>query len=537
MNRTVQNLYVTKMQTPIIEFGDPRQSPNSNSDPELLSLTERSRVEERDKCAEARDALGMSDNQTSKIPETKTGLLRHRYVICLLVFTGLALAYSMRINMSVAIIQMVGSKGKNVSSADDGTCPPSGNISVAPKPGEFIWPKLEQKIVENAFFVGYTSTQVLGGIMADKYSIKWVFGYGIFLTSVFTLITHWVARWSIYGLIALRAIEGITEGVTFPSVFCLMARWSPVQERTTMVNLCIIGSNIGTVITLPMAAALCQSSLGWPAAFYIPGALGVVWSVVWYICATSQPENHRWISDEERRYIIQNRGITHSPARKIPWLTIITSKPVWLFATARFCTSLTLYLFLTQMPIFIDTIFHISMTKNGALNALFFVCYACVAFSSGAVSDRLIQSNIMTRTNIRKLFECASAVISGVMLLLVTRIGCNWNLVAIILCCSITSLALSGGGNAAMALDLAPDLAGSVMGFGNTIGNCSGIVAPLLVGVMTSQNATYAQYNNVFYTTATISFVGAITFAMFATAEEQPWSKTKSEEARSVADQ
>lgn len=62
------------------------------------------------------------------------GLLRHRYVICLLVFTGLALAYSMRINMSVAIIQMVGSKGKNVSSADDGTCLPSGNISVAPKP-------------------------------------------------------------------------------------------------------------------------------------------------------------------------------------------------------------------------------------------------------------------------------------------------------------------------------------------------------------------------------------------------------------------
>lgn len=53
MNRTVQNLYVTKMQTPIIEFGDPRQSPNSNSDPELLSLRERSRVEERDKCGKS----------------------------------------------------------------------------------------------------------------------------------------------------------------------------------------------------------------------------------------------------------------------------------------------------------------------------------------------------------------------------------------------------------------------------------------------------------------------------------------------------
>ncbi|OQR68609.1 vesicular glutamate transporter 3-like, partial [Tropilaelaps mercedesae] len=354
---------------------------------------------------------------------TRTGFLRHRYIICMLVFCGLALVYSMRVNMSVTVIAMVGSKGKNVSNDDDGTCPSPANEPVPAKAGEFNWDENLKGTVLYAFFVGYISTQILGGLMADKLSIKWVLGYGVFLTSVLTVITHWVARWSVYGLIILRMLEGVTEGVTYPSVYCLIARWAPASERTTMVNLCIIGSYIGTVITLPVAAALSESSLGWPAAFYIPGSLGIVWSLIWYICATSQPENHRWISDEEREYIIQNRGTSHSRTRKIPWMMIIMSRPVWLFAMARFCMSMTFYIFLTEMPTFIDSIFHISMTKNGSLNAFFYVCYACVAFLSGVWSDHLIKAGRFSRTTVRKMFECASYVISGVMLLLVTRIG------------------------------------------------------------------------------------------------------------------
>lgn len=47
--------------------------------------------------------------------------------------------------------------------------------------------------------------------MAAKLSIKWVFGYGIFLTSLLTLATYSVAWWSYTGFVVLRILEGITE--------------------------------------------------------------------------------------------------------------------------------------------------------------------------------------------------------------------------------------------------------------------------------------------------------------------------------------
>ena len=77
--------------------------------------------------------------------------------------------------------------------------------------GEFEWSEETKTMVLGAFFYGYLSSQIPGGIMATKLSVKWVFGYGIFLTSVLSVATEWVARWNVNAFIALRVLEGVTE--------------------------------------------------------------------------------------------------------------------------------------------------------------------------------------------------------------------------------------------------------------------------------------------------------------------------------------
>ena len=62
-----------------------------------------------------------------------------------------------------------------------------------------------------AFFYGYLITQFPGGIISNKYGGKMVFGCGILITSVLTLLTPIVARTSYILLIALRVAEGIGE--------------------------------------------------------------------------------------------------------------------------------------------------------------------------------------------------------------------------------------------------------------------------------------------------------------------------------------
>ncbi len=47
--------------------------------------------------------------------------------------------------------------------------------------------------------------------MATRFGGKWVFGIGILITAVLTVLTPIVARYSVKLFIALRVVEGIGE--------------------------------------------------------------------------------------------------------------------------------------------------------------------------------------------------------------------------------------------------------------------------------------------------------------------------------------
>ena len=70
----------------------------------------------------------------------------------------------------------------------------------------------------------------------------------------------------------------MAEGVTFPVMHAMLARWSPKIERTQMGAFTYCGANMGTVLSLPVTGWLCEA-VGWEFVFYFFGALGVVWFI------------------------------------------------------------------------------------------------------------------------------------------------------------------------------------------------------------------------------------------------------------------
>jgi MFS family permease len=74
--------------------------------------------------------------------------------------------------------------------------------------GPFNWDETTQGYVLGSFFYGYVVTQIPGGRLAELFGGKWIFGAGILVTSVFTLLTPLAANLSFYALIAVRVIEG-----------------------------------------------------------------------------------------------------------------------------------------------------------------------------------------------------------------------------------------------------------------------------------------------------------------------------------------
>merc|ERR1719422_3050606 len=147
-------------------------------------------------------------------------------------FLGFANVYAMRVNLSVAIVAMVNitAIASNSSVIANSTCPVAANSTEGPPPdGPFTWGAKEQGWILGAFFFGYVVTQLPGGRLAEKYGGKRLYGGGILITSIFTLLTPLAATISLPLFVIVRAIKNGRDSV----------------QRSSGRH-CLVSSNIGT---------------------------------------------------------------------------------------------------------------------------------------------------------------------------------------------------------------------------------------------------------------------------------------------------
>ena len=109
--------------------------------------------------------------------------------------------YALRVNLSVAIVSMVQS---NVVTGNN-----SNHYST--NSSEFDWDENTQGLVLGSFFFGYVLTQLPGGRLADSFGSKWLLFTGIFMTSVFTIISPLAAQTHYLLFVLCRILEGMFE--------------------------------------------------------------------------------------------------------------------------------------------------------------------------------------------------------------------------------------------------------------------------------------------------------------------------------------
>ena len=77
--------------------------------------------------------------------------------------------------------------------------------------GQFNWSEQEQGTVLGVFYYGYIATQVYGGVMAEKYGGKWIFGIGTFATALLTLMIPMVSSGGKTAFMVIRVLQGLGE--------------------------------------------------------------------------------------------------------------------------------------------------------------------------------------------------------------------------------------------------------------------------------------------------------------------------------------
>ncbi|RNA04067.1 inorganic phosphate cotransporter isoform X3 [Brachionus plicatilis] len=353
--------------------------------------------------------------ESTKIPRLFPSV---RLLMSLLIFLGYCFQYMLKINMSIAIVCMVNNTALGILSYQNSTelsdapvlVPDECSSTIShhkPIDGPFTWPKNIQGVILSSYFYGYILTQLPGGFISYKLGGKNVLTVTMLIASIFTLLIPLFAKLGAVPLMICRFIVGLAHGAFWPSISSLWIFWAPSPERSRLVGSASAGSWVGNIVALPLGGYLCANGFagGWGSIFYIFGIICFLWCVAFFFLTSDRPEHHKFISDEEKEYIVnETKSSQNNTNMKTPWKSILFSKACLAIYVAHVCSNWGIYLFLTQLPTFLKDVLKFDIKSNGLVSALPYIASSILNLSSSIISDKLITSGKLSRTNTRRLF-------------------------------------------------------------------------------------------------------------------------------------
>ncbi|XP_067010450.1 putative inorganic phosphate cotransporter [Anabrus simplex] len=440
----------------------------------------------------------------------KLPLLGVRHIQGLLMFLCLLFAYALRVNLSVGIVAMM------------------NNTENANFP-EYDWDDTSKANILSSFFWGYVVTQVPGGELAQRFGPKYLMFGSLIVGSLFAILTPLAASVGGWGLVcASRVVQGLSQGVLFPSIHTLLAKWAPIEERGRMATYVYAGSQVGTIIAMPICGLLIPSSAGWPSVFYVFGGLGIAWAVLWFFMGSNRPSQHPFISEAERKYIEDSIGSdsVDPSIRKppTPWKAIFTSLPMWSIIIVHCGQNWGFWTLLTEMPSYMSYVLKFDIKDNSLLSALPYLVSWIMSFFFSFAADYIQKKNWMSLAASRKLFNTIAHWLPGIALIALAFTDDSTAAVAL--------LTVAVGVNSATYvgfqlnhIDISPNFAGTMMGITNALANIMSILGPLFVGIVVTDQESQYQWRVVFFVSAGFYFVGNLIFILFGKGTVQPWNE------------
>ena len=404
-----------------------------------------------------------------------------RHVVVALTFLGCIIAYTDRVNISVAAIAMKEHLG---------------------------WSQTQKGFILAAFFVGYLLFMFVAGLLANRFGGKRVLGYSVLAWSIFTLLTPPAATLSIAVLIAVRIAMGIGEAGVFPATYELFGRWVPPTERARAVAFMTSGVPIGTLIGLMVSGWLVQR-YGWAAPFYIFGAIGLLWLIPWFQQVEDDPAADPRLGAEEPE-LLQAARATTDLVDRAAFRRLLPRAPVAALVAGHVAHNWTLYVLLSWLPSYFRDVQGLSIAHSGLFAAAPWLSQFAVYNLAGAVSDRMTQRGVGVTTTRKGLF-CAGLIVSAGFLLVLHQAHSPLAALAL-LCVATGALACAAAGFMPSYLDVAPRHGAVVFGFGNTFATIPGIVGVAVTGWLVDATGTYSA---AFVLTAIVSAAGALIFGFF----------------------
>ncbi|CAJ0939966.1 unnamed protein product, partial [Mesorhabditis belari] len=396
--------------------------------------------------------------------------------------------------------------------------------------GELLWSEQWQSYVKGAAFLGGLLAVLPGGIASDRRSVTRILLVSMALMSLcnvlFPIASKFNKRVPILAIL-LRFGMGLGEAFFLPAQNALMVRWIPLNEKASAGAIYSIGYQVAGILGVPLSAALCQSSLGWPAVYYISALFGFLWIGAFNYLASDSPSIARWMSEAEREYLSRELQHLKQKKQKIPFPTrhVLRSAAIWVLLYASFSGNFVITFIQLYIPSFFKDVLLMNVKKNGLTTAIPHLSQVVAKFTWSTMIDRAKRNGLSPTHAVRisQAVSCIGLVIG--FFSIATFADCTNPWLAIGLLCLVTSsFGISIAGFVCSLLSMAPAHVGTLTSLTHAIGFVGRWACPLIVQHFKTIGTT-SEWKQIFYTFSVIPLISLLTFTFFGSGEIQTWGR------------
>ncbi|CAM2151866.1 D-galactonate transporter [Pararobbsia alpina] len=363
-------------------------------------------------------------------------------------------------------------------------------------------------VVFSAFSWTYALVQVPGGVFLDRFGSKVTYFLALTFWSFFTLLQGFAV--GLKSLLLFRFGLGISEAPCFPTNSRVVATWFPQQERARATGIYTVGEYLGLACFAPSIFWLV-ATFGWRAPFFVVGAVGIVFAIVWWL-VYREPHHSRRVNRAELDYIAEGGGLEPPGGRetlKFSWANVgklMRLRQISGACLGQFAGNTTLVFFLTWFPTYLATERHMGWLKVGFFAIMPFLAAAVGVMFGGWVSDVLLKRT--GSANIARKLPIIVGLLGASTIIAANYVQSDTTVIAIL------SVAFFGQGMVGLGWTLISDIApknlmGLTGGLFNFCANLAGIITPLVIGFIVAATGSF------FYALAYVAaaaLIGALSY-------------------------
>lgn len=237
---------------------------------------------------------------------------------------------------------------------------------------EFGWTNADYAKFGSAFQFAAAIAFLFTGWFIDRVGLRWGYGLGVAIWSLAGM-AH-AAATTVTQFVIARMALGAAESVNTPAAVKAVAEHFPLKERSFGLGVINTAPNIGAIIT-PLLIPLLAVSMGWHAAFLIPGALGFIWLIAWLMV----------IKPEHTRARLPEAGQPIDDGHRIAWRELLKERRTWAIAAAKIFSDQVWWFLLFWTPDLFNRQFGMAQGQLGLPVALVYTLAACGALTAGGL--------------------------------------------------------------------------------------------------------------------------------------------------------